>query len=50
MPKKTKDPNEMTNRQRHARVEFLDKRMAADKVEKKFLTELIVADLHNPKS
>lgn len=43
------DAKQLTNRQRIARAEFLDKRIIEDKAEKKHLTELIVADLNTPK-
>ena len=49
MPRRP-DPQQMNNRQRIARAEFLDSRMAGDKEEKRVLKELIIADLNNPQA
>jgi hypothetical protein len=50
MPAKRKDPKQMTNRQRVARIEFLEKRRAGDKTEMALLTEHVMADLNSSRA
>jgi hypothetical protein len=50
MSSKRKNPNDLTNGQRHRRIEVIDRRISELTIERKLLTELIVADLHTPKA
>jgi hypothetical protein len=50
MSAKRKDPKEMSNRQRVARIEFLEKRRAKDKAEMATLTEHVMADLNSSRT